>query len=59
MIGWARDACEGSYCFGDDEYTQDFYVGDDLYRATLTVEYNRHDKTYYYVDGDEFKTEKL
>lgn len=53
----AHNACEGSYCFGLDEYNQLFYVNDVLYKGTLNVEYNRHDKTYYYVDGTEFSVE--
>lgn len=55
----AFEDCEGAGNCGLDEYTQNFYVGDDLYRATLTCEYNRHDKTYYYLDESEFTVEKL
>lgn len=50
----ANEACEGSYCIGDDEYSQDFIVDDKEYVAVMTFEYNRHDKTYYYVDCSEF-----
>lgn len=50
----AHEDCEGSYNFGLDEYNRDFKVGDVIYTATLKVEYNRHDKTYYYVDGTTF-----
>ena len=50
----ASNACEGSHCCGEDEYTQVFFVGDTRYEGTLSVEYNRHDKTYYYVDGTTF-----
>ena len=46
--------CEGSYNCGAPSYTQDFMVGEIRYRGTLTVEYNRHDKTYYYIDRSEF-----
>jgi hypothetical protein len=55
----AHDDCEGSYSFGDDQYSQKFYVGEDLYEAILYVEYNRHDKTYYYVEETEFEYKKL
>jgi hypothetical protein len=47
----ARKACEGSYCYGDSEYVQEFIVNGVHYIGTLSVDYNRHDKTYYYVDG--------
>jgi hypothetical protein len=50
----ANEACEGSYCWGEDSYSQDFIVDDKEYVATMTFEYNRHDKTYYYVDCSEF-----
>lgn len=55
----AHDACEGSYCCGDDEYKQEFIVDGVHYMATLTVEYNRHDKTYYYVDSADFSYKQL
>lgn len=55
----AHDACEGSYCCGDNYYEQLFYVGDVLYKGIACVEYNRHDKTYYYVDGFDFRVEKV
>lgn len=59
LLGEARAACEGSYNLGADEYEQEFIVDGEHYMATLTVEYNRHDKTYYYVDGSEFSHRKL
>ena len=54
----AREDCEGSYNFGLEEYIRDFKVGDIIYTATLKVQYNRHDKTYYYVDETEFSYEE-
>lgn len=59
LRGKASDACEGSYCYGLDQYTLKFKAAGELYLATLDVEYNRHDKQYYYVDGCQFKVEKL
>ena len=50
----AYDACEGAGNCGLSEYTQLFIVDDITYIGLLEVEYNRHDKTYYYVDGQEF-----
>lgn len=51
--------CKGSYNCGKPQYTQLFYVDKTLYKAIANVEYNRHDKTYYYVDGFDFKIEKV
>jgi hypothetical protein len=53
----AHKDCEGSYNCGSDKYYQEFRVGDVTYLGTLSVEYNRHDKKYYYVDDSEFKYE--
>jgi hypothetical protein len=49
----ARNDCEIAGEFGSDSYTQLYKLVDDerLFCAVLEVEYNRHDKTYYYVDG--------
>lgn len=50
----ASNDCTGSHCWGKDKYTQVFFVGDTRYEGTLFVEYNRHDKQYYYVDATTF-----
>jgi hypothetical protein len=50
----ANEACEGSYCCGENEYSQDFIVDGKEYIAIMSFEYNRHDKTYYYVDYSDF-----
>jgi len=50
----ASNACEGSHCRGLSKYTQEFIVDGITYIGTLYVEYNRHDKTYYYVDSSEY-----
>ncbi|MCY9737481.1 nicotinate phosphoribosyltransferase [Paenibacillus alvei] len=52
----ATEACAGRHCMGDSEYVKEFKVGDKYYRATYEVEYNRHDKTYYYVDGIDLRS---
>lgn len=52
--GKAHEDCEGAGNCGEDEYTQDFIVDGKEYVATMTFDYNRHDKTYYYIDGREF-----
>jgi hypothetical protein len=54
LVGMASDDCEGAGSVGCDEYTAEFTVDGVVYIGTLTVEYNRHDKTYYYVDEYEF-----
>ena len=50
----AEADCEGSYCFGDDTYTQEFIVNGVRYIGTLCCEYDNHDKRYYYVDEHKF-----
>lgn len=50
----ARNDCEGAGNCGAEEYTQEFMVAGVVHVGTLKVEYNRHDKTYYYVDGSKF-----
>lgn len=55
----AHEDCEGAYNQGDEEYTQEFIVNGVKYIAIATFEYNRHDKTYYYIDSSDFRIEKL
>jgi hypothetical protein len=50
----AHQDCEGSHNCGDPEYTQEFMVDGTKYIGTLRVEYNRHDKTYYYIESSEY-----
>ncbi len=54
MCDWAFRDCEGAHNCGQDQYTQELIVGGKHYVATATFEYNRHDKTYYYIDGCDF-----
>lgn len=51
LLGQASEDCEGSYNCGADEYEQEFIVHGVKYIGKLTCEYNRHDKTYYYIDS--------
>jgi len=48
----AHNDCEGSYNCGSDFYEQDYTLLDSpvVYTGIIKVEYNRHDKTYYYVE---------
>lgn len=55
----ANDDCEGSYNCGAPEYTRDFVVDGRKYRGALAVEYNRYDKTYYYIDSCQFTYELI
>lgn len=51
--------CQGAYNCGADYYRKEFYVGDTLYRGTAEFEYNRHDKTYYYIEECHFTYEEV
>lgn len=55
----ASNDCEGSHCYGADEYQQEFIVNGKHYLGKLAVQYNRHDKTYYYVDETDFTVTAL
>lgn len=55
----AFNDCEGAGECGLEQYRQLFIVGDKTYVGILNVEYNRHDKNYYYVDGSEFRVEEV
>lgn len=55
----AFNDCEGAGNCGADKYTQEFIVDGKHYLATLSVEYNRHDKTYYYIDESEFTVTEI
>lgn len=46
----ALEDCEGAGNCGADAYLQEFIVDGVHYIGTLSVEYGRHDKTYYYID---------
>lgn len=50
----AGEDCEGSYNCGLEEYSQEFIVNGVHYVGTLKCEYNRHDKTYYYLEEYKF-----
>jgi len=56
----AHEACEGSHCMGMDEYETFVYIKGEgkYYNLKTTFSYNRHDKTYYYIDnwGSDGKT---
>ena len=59
LLEKASKDCEGSYNCGDESYEREFIVQGKHYLAILDVEYNRHDKTYYYVDEYEFRIEEI
>lgn len=55
----AAEDCDGAHNCGSETYDQEFIVGETRYLAVASVEYNRYDKTYWYVDGYEFETRVL
>lgn len=59
MHEWAHDDCEGSHNCGSDKYEQEFIVDGVHYLATLECEYNRHDKTYYYLEEATFSYKEI
>ena len=59
LADMAFEDCEGAGNCGLDEYIQEFIVDGKHYLAKLKCEYNRHDKTYYYLDGREFTVTPL
>jgi hypothetical protein len=59
LIQFAKEDCEGSYNCGDPEYRQEFLVDGVKYVAILEVEYDRHDKTYYYIYSRKFRYELI
>lgn len=54
----ASNDCEGSHNCGADEYSKIVKVKEDnkFYKITVCFEYNRHDKTYYYVEEYSMKS---
>lgn len=54
---WGYEDCSGPHTQGADSYSIFVYVNGVLHKATAEVEYNRHDYTYYYVDGVTTKVE--
>lgn len=55
----AFEDCQGAHNCGAPQYTQEFIVDGVKYRGILTVEYNRYDKTYYYIDSSTFEHEVM
>lgn len=54
----ASNDCEGSNNCGLEYYEQLFMVNGEMYLGKLYCEYNRHDKTYYYLEEARFTYEK-
>ena len=55
----AFEDCKGERNCGMKTYIQDYMFDGVKYRCTATYEYNRHDKTYYYIDERDFKHEAI
>ena len=47
----AEEGCEGAHNVGCEFYETIAKVGDQYYKFKTRFEYNRHDKTYYYIDN--------
>lgn len=56
---YASEDCEGSYNCGAESYEQEFSVLGKKYLATMTFDYNRHDKQYYYIDESEYSYKEI
>lgn len=54
LMSMSADDCAGADNCGHPKYTQEFMVDGLVFVATLDCEYNRHDKTYYYLDYYKF-----
>lgn len=59
LISRAEDDCRGKYNCGQSEYKQNVTINGTKYLCTLTVEYNRHDKTYYYIEYTDFESVEI
>jgi hypothetical protein len=51
--------CEGAYNCGELEYQQEFMVDNVTYVGIFTPEYDRYDKTYYYIKSSKFRYEVI
>ena len=54
----ASEDCGDGY-YGSEEYNQEFSVNDVKYIGTLVPFFNRHDKRFYYLDGQEFNYKEI
>src|SRR4051812_34843784 len=50
LLDLAGSDCEGAHNCGAETYTREFIVDGVIYVGTLTCEYNRLDKTYYFIE---------
>lgn len=55
----AHEDCQGAGNCGAEEYEQEFIVDGAHYNGKLSVSYDRHDKTYYYIDSANFTFEPV
>lgn len=53
VLDEATAACDGRHVTGAYEYEKTAEVDGKIYKIQVGIEYNRHDKTYYYVDESE------
>lgn len=50
----AHQQCEGAGNCGSPEFKQKFSVDGKSYEATVGFEYDRYDKTYYYIENTSY-----
>jgi hypothetical protein len=57
----AHEQCEGAGNCGEPQFKQKYQIAGNpnLFEATVDFEYNRHDKTYYYIDGTDYSYVEL
>jgi hypothetical protein len=51
----AYNDCLGAYNFGAEEYRQEFIVDNVKYVGIFYPQYDRHNKTYYYINSSKFE----
>lgn len=59
--GIAQKQCEGAYNCGDEQFQQRYQItgNPNVFEATVKFEYNRHDKTYDYIEGTTYSYVEL
>lgn len=57
----AHEQCEGAHNCGEEMFKQIYQIAgnSNTFEATVKFEYNRHDKTYYYIDGTTYSYVEL
>ena len=59
LIDQAMADCEGSDTCGAEQYSREFLVAGTKYVGILDCEYDRYNKTYYYLENYEFSYREI